>query len=98
MHSPGFEKYNISKNFACDRLLFSVFAYLMRQFSKIFQLQRAFNRLLVIIVVNNSNVKKTYYLEMMKLRYTFFSTFRPLFMDFIGSVKIFSGIFLVKGG
>ena len=45
--------YHISKFFAYGGLLFFVFAYLISQLSKIFHLQRAFNQLLVIIVVNN---------------------------------------------
>ena len=61
MHSPGFEKYHILKFFACGSLLF---AYLMTQFSKIFHLQRAYNQLLVIILVNNfSNVKNNISLD-----------------------------------
>ena len=36
MHSPGFEKYRISKFLACGGLFLFVFAYLMNQFSKFF--------------------------------------------------------------
>ena len=58
MHSPGFDKYYISKFFACGKRLSFVFTYLMSQFSKKNRLQRVFNQLVVIIVENNISIVK----------------------------------------